>query len=117
MLRVGIRVLGWLHVDRRGNLGDKLRIFNSGDIDDKVDAIKDRPREFVAVGLDLIRGAGAGVQWVTEMTAGAWIHSGDKDEIGWVGKMAVSAGNGNSSILEWATEGFKDGAGKFKEFV
>lgn len=99
------------------NRGDELRIFDPGDVDDEIDAVEDGSRELMAVGLDLIGGAGTGVGRITEMAAGAGIHSGNKHKISGVGGMTAGAGNRDGFVLEGTAKGLKDRAGEFGKLV
>lgn len=99
------------------NRGDKFGIFDPGDINDEIDAIEDRARELMAIGLDLISGAGTGVGWIAEVTTRAGIHSSDKHKIGGVGGMTANAGDGNGFVLERTAKGLKDRAGEFGKLV
>lgn len=99
------------------NRSDELGIFDPGNINDEIDAIEDRARELMAIGLDLISGAGTGVGWIAEVTTRAGIHSSDKHKIGGVGGMTANAGNRDSFVLEGAAKGLKDRAGEFRELI
>ena len=101
---------------KRGFLTE-VGVFDLGDVDVHVNAVKERAREFFAIGVDLGLSAGTFVGGVAEVAAGAGVHGGDEHEVGGVGGFGAGAGDGDFLVFERLAEGFEDRAGEFGDFV
>ena len=95
----------------------EIGIFDFGDRDVHVDAVKEGTGEFLLVSVDLILSAGAFVGRVAEIATRAGVHGGDEHEVGGVSGLGVDARDGDFLVFERLTKRLEDGAGKFGDFV
>ena len=92
-------------------------VFDEGDFDMEVDAIKEGTGDALAVVLDLAGIAAAVALRVAEEAAGAGVEGGDENAFGREGKGAGGAGDGDFAIFERLAENFEGGAAEFGKFV
>ena len=73
-----------------------------------VDAIKQWPRNPIAVTLDLFwRAAAFPASWITKISAGARVHRGDQHHIGREGYRACRSADGNFAVLQRLPQDFE----------
>jgi len=77
----------------------QLVVLDAGHLDVNVDAVQQRPRDTLLVAADHAEGAGALVDRVAVIAAGAGVHRGDEHEIGRKREGAGGAGDGDDVIF------------------
>ena len=89
----------------------------TGNIYDEVDAVEDGAGKFFLVADDLIGVAGAFFVRVAEITAGAWVHSGNEYKLCGIFDGSGGTGNGDLFFFEGLTKCFQMGARELGDFV
>ena len=92
-------------------------VFDEGDFDVEVDAVKQGAGDALAVVFDLARIATAVALGVAEEAAGAGVEGGDEDAFSREGKGARRAGDGDFAVFEGLAEDFEGGSTEFGELI
>lgn len=83
----------------------------------QVDAIEQRPGEFVAIALDLVTAALAASRGFAKVAAGTGIHCGDQLEAGRETNLVPRTGDHYFAALQWLAQDFQDFAVELWQFV
>jgi len=89
----------------------------AGDGEVDVDAVKQRPGDFLSVARDLVGGVAAGAFGVAVVAAGAGVHGGDELEAGGEVAFHRGAADGDMAVFQRFAQHFEDAAVEFGQFV
>lgn len=86
----------------------QIAVLDGGNLDVDIDPVQKRPGDAGPVALDHDRRAGAGVEGISQIAAGAGVHGRHEHEARRIGKGHERAGDGDATVLQRLAENLQD---------